>query len=116
MIPEDKPDNPQRIPAARRPHFPPSYHVHIAPTRILHGTSTWSGPDHWITQGYELRRLISMLYGMAATRIELLALDPNARYDVALVLPHEEDNAVLLGRIQTELERDLQDGQFKRDE
>lgn len=49
-----------------------------------------------------------MLYGIAATRIEFLGVEPNARYDIALVLPHEEDEAMLLARLQAALERDLQ--------
>lgn len=108
MTDDDNPGNLDRRPRSNRPNIPPSDQVHIVSTCRRLGTAMWSGPDHWITQGYELRRLISMLYGIAATRIEFVAIDPNTRYDVALVLPHEEDQAALLVRIQKALERDLQ--------
>jgi len=91
-----------------KPHFQPSEEVHIRPTRSSSGTTAqWGGPDHWITEGFELRDLISMLYGFATTRIEFLVVDPDTRYDIALVLPHEEDEAMLLVRIRKALEREL---------
>jgi uncharacterized protein (TIGR03435 family) len=111
MTHDDNFENTERTPRRHRParpHISPSSKVHIGPTRKPSGTAMWSGPNHWITEGYELRDLISMLYGIAETRIEFLAVEPNARYDLALVLPHDENETMLFTRIQKALERELQ--------
>ncbi|WP_158821069.1 TIGR03435 family protein [Granulicella sp. S156] len=92
----------------QRPEFSPSDTVHISPTQKEIGTSMWSAPNYWITQGYELQGLVGMLYDYAATRIEFE--DPELaqqRYDVALVLPNEEDEAAMKESIRIALQREL---------
>ena len=68
----------------------------------------WGAPSYWITQGYELIALIGMLYGFDITGIEFS--DPELarnRYDVALVLPQEEDRKAMTERICLALQREL---------
>src|SRR5579871_355743 len=111
MASNEHPEYPEwtrQRPDNRRPHFAPSYDVHIVSTSMPYGTSGWTGPDHWIRKGYDLRNLISMIYGFTATRVEFSTLDPSERYDIALVLPHREDEPSKLARIQKAIERDLQ--------
>lgn len=105
-MPGDLPPASRRSRPAR-PYFSPSHQVHLASTKRQIGTAMWGGPDHWISEGYSLRALVSMLYGIPETRIEFQTIDPNTRYDVALVLPHKEERERQITRIQQTLETNL---------
>ena len=84
-------------PDENKPDFPPSYTVHISPSERENGTANFGG-DSWQTyQGYDLKRVISELYGINPIRIELPAsLDDGKRYDFSLVLPERESHEKML--------------------
>jgi hypothetical protein len=101
-------DPSRRFQHSQRPDFPPSYSVHISPTQKDIGTSMWLAPNYWITQGYELRALIGMLYDFDVTRIDFPDRElARKRYDVAIVPPIEEGEAAMKESIRTALQSEL---------
>jgi len=71
--------------------------AHIAPTSMPVGqTSIEIGSDRWTARGYSLKMLISQVYDIEAKRIDVAdSFDDNARYDVALSLPQDLDDAAM---------------------
>ncbi|HEY4363571.1 MAG TPA: TIGR03435 family protein [Bryobacteraceae bacterium] len=95
-------------PGGEKPDLPPSYTVHISPTRRTQeeGTSSSSGPDHCTLLGFELKAILARVYQMDESRIDLpSALENGQRYDVAALLPHEESPETIIHRLQEALER-----------
>ncbi|MGI4757392.1 MAG: TIGR03435 family protein [Janthinobacterium lividum] len=91
-----------------RPHFNASYTVHISPTNNEFGTAMWAAADCWITEGYELQRIIGMLYGFAPERIDLQDQElATERYDVAMVPPNGMGEEAMKETIRTALQRHL---------
>ena len=87
-------------PDEHKPHFPPSYTVHISPSES-EGTGNYNGMDFWSLEGFDLKRLIGELYKVNPIRIELPAsLDDGKRYDFSLVLPENESQDQISGRFQ----------------
>src|SRR6185436_12481158 len=76
-------------PPMDRPHLPPSNEAHIVPTRrprnALPGGG--SGPDYWVIEGAPLTPVLTSLYEMPATRLDVAPSLESVRYDLALVLP-----------------------------
>jgi uncharacterized protein (TIGR03435 family) len=90
-------------PGDNKPKFPPSYEVHIAPSRTL-GTTSTSAPDYWSMGGFDLKAIVARAYGVEETRVDFRdASAAGKRYDVALVLPQAEDGNTMLHRIQNAL-------------
>jgi uncharacterized protein (TIGR03435 family) len=80
-------------PGGDKPDLPPSYTVHISPTKRdpEEGTSKSSGPEHWTALGFGLKAAIADVYGMDPSRIDFpTSLDNGERYDFAVLLPKEE--------------------------
>ncbi len=81
------------IPPPRKPNLAPSRELRIVPaTRpATDGPSGSSGSDFIEIRNASLKGVVSQLYDMPDARIEWASsLDPKARYDFLLVLPHEE--------------------------
>ncbi len=95
-----------RMPRAEdhRPDFPPSYTVHIAPSKSR-GAGEYSSDDYWSFRDLDLKDILMNLYGTARVRIELpVALDWGQRYDVAAVLPAPESKESISQRIARGIE------------
>ena len=91
-----------------KPDVPPSYTVHISPTKRApeEGTSQSSGPDHWTALGFELKAVIAQVYGVDASRIEFPAdFNDGERYDFAVLLPQEATSEKLDSLVQRAIER-----------
>lgn len=86
------------------PSFPPSYTLHVSPSRTggyLHSL----GPDYLNISGYDLRDAIHYLYGGEMTRIDLPAsLDDGKLYDFALCLPAKESEETMRDRFRQGIE------------
>jgi uncharacterized protein (TIGR03435 family) len=86
----------------------PSSEVRMAPTRRTEneGTAWRGGPQRWTAHGARLKDLLSRVCGVTESRIELPAsLDGERRYDVALILPHDENDERMLHRIREAIEK-----------
>jgi uncharacterized protein (TIGR03435 family) len=86
-------------PGGDKPDVPPSYRVHISPSRREpeDGTHGSAGPDHWTRLGFELRAVIGEVYGIQESRIDFPpSLDNGDRYDFELLLPREENAEVMI--------------------
>jgi uncharacterized protein (TIGR03435 family) len=88
-------------PDDNRPNFPPSNAVHISPSQRESGTGNF-GADSWHSfQGFDLKGMISEIYGITPVRIELPAsLSDGSRYDFSLVLPQTESRETMYQRFQ----------------
>lgn len=87
-------------PVDHRPHFPPSYALHVVPSQIQ-GHSNSSGDDFWALQGFTVKEIISELDDINPIRIDLPAsLDDGKRYDFSLVLPEHEEREKMKDRFQ----------------
>ena len=84
-----------------KPDFPPSYTVHISPSELENGTGNFGG-DSWLSfQGFDLKGMISEVYGISPIRIELPAsLNDGKRYDFSLVLPENDSKEKMYERFQ----------------
>jgi len=99
---------PERMPAIadHKPNFPPSYEVHITPSKE-DGTFSAGGGDYWSVRGFSLKKLIAETYdmGMEPGRIDFAhEIAAEKRYDVALVLPEQESHNAMMRRVQEALE------------
>lgn len=94
---------------ARKPDLPPSYSVHVSPSEAhTAGTFSSRGPDWWWAKGTELREIMSRVYGISETLIMLPpAIDPQARYEIALLLPQREPEPVVHRLIEQAIEAHL---------
>ena len=95
-------------PGGDKPDVPPSYTVHIAPTKREQeeGTSQSSGFDHWTALGFELKAVLAEVYGMEVSRLEFLGgFDAEARYDFRVLLPEEEGRETIDNLVQQAIER-----------
>lgn len=93
---------PQRMPRIgnQRPDFPPSYAVHIAPSKDDSG-GNFSAPDYWNLKNYTVKQLLVEMLDLSSSRIELPAsLDVHARYDFSIVLPKDEDKETMRNLIR----------------
>jgi len=80
------------LPPARKPALAPSRELRVSPaTRPAdEGPSGGAGPDFVEIRNASLRGLVAQLFDMPHARIEWpSSLDPDARYDLVLVLPDE---------------------------
>jgi uncharacterized protein (TIGR03435 family) len=93
------------MPNENKPDFPPSYTVHISPSERENGTANFGG-DYWQSfQGFDLKGVISELYGINPIRIELPAsLNDGKRYDFSLVLPERESHEKMLEFFRQEIQ------------
>ncbi len=80
-----------------KPDVPPSYEVHISPSRRQEkGVSADGGREHWIALGFTLKAIIVQVYGFSDSRIDFPAeLDDGERYDFVMVLPQEESRETI---------------------
>jgi hypothetical protein len=89
------------MPTENQPDFPPSYTVHILPSKLENGMGNFGGDSWQSFQGYELRAIISELYSITPIRIELPAsLEDGRRYDFSLVLPQAESRERMYERFR----------------
>jgi uncharacterized protein (TIGR03435 family) len=85
------------MPNENKPDFSPSYTVHVSPSTRQNGTANFGGDSWQSYEGYDLKRVITELYGINPIRIELPAsLDDGKRYDFSLVLPERQSHDKLL--------------------
>jgi uncharacterized protein (TIGR03435 family) len=89
-----------------RPAFAPSNTVHISSTTMDQpGTGSSSGDNFWSLKGVNLKELITRVYRINPSRIDLPPrLDTSARYDVALVLPAPASDEAMRALIQHGIE------------
>jgi uncharacterized protein (TIGR03435 family) len=97
---------PATMPPVRRgkPDLAPSEAAMVVPThRTQHeSVSANRGSDYWTVEGAPLKTMLSTLYDMQTTRIELpVSLDDEQRFDFLLVLPHHETRETM-GRLMRE--------------
>jgi uncharacterized protein (TIGR03435 family) len=88
----------------------PSPGVRIAPTSrsITQGTSTHRDLDRWTIDGCHLRGVLSQVFEIPDTRIELPAdLDNTDRYDCSVVLAPDQPFTAMTRLMQDGLERHL---------
>jgi uncharacterized protein (TIGR03435 family) len=82
------------------------YGVRISATKPDEpGTFSKTGPDHWLTRGFELQETISRLYDIDASRVVLPAALDHKRYDVALTLPKAEPREAMIQRARQAVEK-----------
>ena len=100
---------PLRLSAATRVlerwRFVPSETVHIMRSG---DESDWEwavGSRHWLMLGANLRSLVARAWGVDQDRLEVPAqLQDGTRYDIVLLLPHEEPDTQMAVRVQRALE------------
>ena len=93
---------PPRMPSAAdyRPHFAPSYAVHITPS-VGDRRGNFSSDDYLVMQGFTLKEAIEKLYDLNSPRIEVpRSLDTAKRYDFAMLLPHPEQREEMNNRFK----------------
>jgi uncharacterized protein (TIGR03435 family) len=91
-------------PEDNRPHFPPSFVVHVSPSQG-DDRGNFSGPDFRVLKGYKLKEAIQELYGVNPIRVYLpAALDLNKSYDFALLLPQPESHEDMGDRVRRGIE------------
>jgi uncharacterized protein (TIGR03435 family) len=99
---------PEQLPVPRipvKPDIPPSYEVHISPSKT-NGTEGDSGPDHWVKRGFDLKSIVSQVYGRDPSRVVLPdALDNGDKYDFVVVLPNPEDQKAIDQLVQHAIEK-----------
>jgi len=97
---------PRRMPRPddHKPHFPPSYTLHISPSQGEE-RGNFGADDFWALQGYTLKDAIDALYDINPIRVDLPAsLDNNRHYDFALVLPEPEGREKMKDRARQGLQ------------
>jgi len=88
-----------------KPDIPPSYEVHISPTKTR-GTIGSEAPDYWVQRGFDLPTVISRIYQTSPSRMVLPpSLETKTRYDFVFVPPHEMDDAAMRPLIQQGIEK-----------
>jgi uncharacterized protein (TIGR03435 family) len=91
-------------PDEHKPHFPPSYTLHISPSQGEE-RGNFGADDFWALQGYTLKDAIDALYDLNPIRVDLPAsLDNNRHYDFALVLPEPEGREKMKDRARQGLQ------------
>jgi len=87
-----------------RPHFPPSYLVHVSPSQNDERGNS-SADDFWSLRGFTLKEAINLLYDVNPIRIQIPAsLDIDKRYDFSLALPEQESQEQMKDRIRKGLQ------------
>ncbi len=97
---------PWKMPRAEdhKPAFPPSFAVHIAPSKSEE-SGNYSSDDYWALKGYTLKDAIELLYDVNSIRVEMpVPLNNEKRYDFSLVLPEQESREQMKDRFRTGLE------------
>jgi uncharacterized protein (TIGR03435 family) len=98
---------PDRMPGpTKKPDLPPSYEVHIMPSKT-DGTESTEGTDFLVRKSFDLRAIVVEVYGVEAGRVVLPAsLDKTGdRYDFVLVLPGPAEQSEMHKLIQEGIER-----------
>ena len=87
-----------------RPHFAPSYTVHI--TQSVGGErGNFSSDDYLVLQGFTVKEAIEKLYDLDSVRIELPpSLETTRRYDFAMLLPQAETSEEMKERFKQALQ------------
>ena len=94
--------------ASRKPGIPPSYDVHISPSKSR-GTESSSGPDFWVERGFELKSVISTVYETELDRIILpSSLDDHKQYDFVLAPPGGQDPEMMRRLLRQGIEKYFQ--------
>jgi uncharacterized protein (TIGR03435 family) len=105
---ESEPDHVPTPREAVRPDIAPSYEVHISPSTTK-GTDGSSGPGFWTQRGFDLKTIVSMVYGKEASRVILpKTLDTDDKFDFVVVLPKDEDEQTIHQLVQHALEKRFQ--------
>jgi uncharacterized protein (TIGR03435 family) len=87
-----------------RPKFPPSYTVHISPSRSDERGNS-SADDFCSLRGFTLKEAINLLYDVNSIRVLMPPpLDTEQRYDFSLVLPEQESQEQMQDRIRKGLQ------------
>lgn len=92
-----------------KPDFPPSYAVHISPTKHESSGGNFGGMDYYSFQRYDLKDMLAELYGTTAIRILLPpGLDDGKHYDFEIVLPEPEDTERKYDRLRKGIDEHFQ--------
>lgn len=90
-------------------NFPPSESVRIQPAAPASGTVRDTTDDGWVALGFALPGLLTELWGMLESRMEIHpAIDTETRYDVVLIPPVPEPRAAMVERIRRAISHQLQ--------
>ena len=90
---------------AYKPDIPPSYEVHISPSKA-DGTEDNSGPDFWVLRGFDLKAIVSLAYEKDVSQVSLpKSLDNDNKFDIVVVLPDEENETAIHQLVQRAIER-----------
>jgi uncharacterized protein (TIGR03435 family) len=90
-------------PPPRKPNLPPSRDLRISPATLPagEGPSGGSGPDFVEIRNAPLKAVVSKIWETPESRIDWpSSLDPDARYDFVLVLPHAESQEARMRLLQ----------------
>ena len=91
-------------PPGGKPDLPPSYEVHISPS-AAEGTESSVGPDYWVHRGFSLKAMAAVVYGIEESRITAPKQFEDKRFNFMLVLPKQENEAVILPLVRRAIER-----------
>jgi uncharacterized protein (TIGR03435 family) len=88
-----------------KPDIPPSYEVHISPSSTR-GNFGFEGLDYFVQRGFDVRAMISKVYGKDPSRIVLPAsLDNGERYDFVVAAPRELGPEAMYRLVQEGIEK-----------
>lgn len=88
-----------------QPDFPPSYEVHISPTKT-DGTNSYSSDTIWMRLGFDLKAMIAMVWEKDPSRVNVpAALDNGDRFDFVMLLPRAEDEAAIHRLVRDAIEK-----------
>jgi uncharacterized protein (TIGR03435 family) len=86
--------------APEKPDIPPSYEVHISPSKTK-GTDGSAGPDFWVQRGFDLKAMAAIVYEKEPSRVVIpAALDNGDRFDFVVLLPQEEEQKTIYQLVQ----------------
>jgi len=102
---DPEPRNFERPHPPEKPDIAPSYEVHISPSQT-NGADSYSGPDFWARRGFNLRGIVSIVYGKEESRVILpAALDTDDRFDFVMILPKEEEEDAIHEFVRRAIEK-----------
>ncbi len=87
------------------PDFVPSSAVHIMRSRREPSLRTTN--REWVALGHSLRRVVAAAWGVDEARVDVAESLGGARFDVILMLPHDESHASMATRVRRAIEDQL---------
>jgi hypothetical protein len=102
---ESEPDRFQPPAVQAKPDIPPSYEVHISPSKTK-GTEGSAGPGFSVQRGFDLKTMVSLVYEKDPVRVVLpQSLDNDDKFDFVVVLPNQEDEKTIQQLVQRAIEK-----------